>query len=593
MRTRALPATLLFAVLSIAAAARAQPAPAATEAAGATSSELPLKLALGGSKLDPEVVRKAVELELKRPVVLSASTPARGSECLYVVVNANRTVTVSYATNGGLRRTRSIAIPEDNARGAEVIALLSGNLSRDEAAELLAGLAAKSDSTVGTDTGEVATEAAAEVPGEEPAAKPETAAPPPAAPPPPPPSKPAPANALPPLLETPPPAINLSLYAPTALYRDSERRSFLAEFGLAYSRVGELRALGLNLGVLRTERDVHGLSFATFYDYTGGTVTGIAGSVGVTRRRGLRGVEFSGILNLGYGDTRGLSVSGLANSGRDFEGFQAAGLANWGGRFRGGQAAGLFDWATRFEGLQTAGLAALADEFQGAQVAGLFNRTGPFEGLQTAGGVNWANATLGAQIAGVLNRATAFSGMQAASVNIADAMSGVQVGIVNVAGDVQGLQLGVVNVAKRVDGTSIGLVSVADNGRVQPVFWASSAQPLNLAAKFTVGPVYTQAGLGYAPGKQTYTYELGMGLHFPIGRFFLEPGAHYSEMRDTQHPFDHALIEYGHYRLAGGLDLGRVSPFAGVGVLQRFAHSADAPASVPVSVEIFGGVAFF
>jgi hypothetical protein len=158
---------------------------------------------------------------------------------------------------------------------------------------------------------------------------------------------------------------------------------------------------------------------------------------------------------------------------------------------------------------------------------------------------------------------------------------------------VHGLQLGVVNVAKRVTGTSLGLVSVADNGRVQPVLWTSSSQPFNAAAKFTVGPFYTQAGLGYAPGTRTYTYELGLGAHVPIGRFFFEPGVHYSEMRSTEHPFDHALIEHGHYRAAVGLDLGKVSPFAGVGVLQRFAHSADAPASEPVTVEVFGGAALF
>lgn len=165
--------------------------------------------------------------------------------------------------------------------------------------------------------------------------------------------------------------------------------------------------------------------------------------------------------------------------------------------------------------------------------------------------------------------------------------------MVNVAGDVHGLQLGVVNVAKHVDGTSIGLVSVADNGRVQPVLWASSSLPLNAAAKFTVGAIYTQAGLGYAPGNQTYSYELGLGAHFPIGRFFLEPGVHYSEVRSAKQPFDHELIEFGHYRVAAGLDLHPVSPFAGVGILQRFAHSSDAPASVPVTVEVFGGAAFF
>jgi len=526
MRAPTLAIWLVFASLSAAAEARAQAAPAA---ATVTSAALPLKLELGGSKLDPESVRKAVELELKRPVVLaSASTDAPS---LSLIAHANRTVTVSYRTSTGLIRSRSIGIPDDSARGAEVIALLAGNLSRDEAAELLAELAAR--------TAPPAQAVAATSAGSETAAKDPVAPPAPPKPnaaensPPPSPARAQPSNP-PPLLETPFPAINLSLVAPLTLYRNSERRIFAGELGLGYSHVGELHGAGLNVFVLHTEEDVRGASFATLYNRAGGTVTGVTGSALVNRRQRLRGFEFSGLLNLGSGDAQGFAAAGLANLERDFDGFQVAGLANW------------------------------SDRFQGLQVAGAVNRTGAFTGLQAAG-----------------------------AVNIARSISGLQLGVVNVAGNVHGLQLGVVNVAKHVKGTSIGLVSVADNGRVQPVLWASSSLPLNAAAKFTVGPIYTQAGLGYAPGNQTYTYELGLGAHFPIGHFFLEPGVHYSEMRSAKHPFDHELIEYGHYRVAAGLDLGQVSPFAGIGVLQRFAHSADAPASVPVTVEVFGGAAFF
>jgi hypothetical protein len=279
---------------------------------------------------------------------------------------------------------------------------------------------------------------------------------------------------------------------------------------------------------------VRGASFATFYNQTGGTVVGVAGSALVNRRHLLRGVEFSGLLNLGESDARGFAAAGLANLEHDFTGLQAAGAVNWAGRF------------------------------QGLQLAGALNRAGAFVGLQAAG-----------------------------AVNIAQTLSGLQLGVVNVAGDVHGLQLGVVNVAKQVKGTSIGLVSVADNGRVQPVVWASSSLPLNVAAKFTVGPIYTQAGLGYSRGNQTYTYELGLGGHFPIGRFFVEPGVHYSEVRSAKQPFNHALVEFGHYRVAVGMELVRASPFAGVGILQRFAHSADAPSSQPVTLEVFGGAAFF
>jgi hypothetical protein len=527
MRAPTLAIRLALAALGAATGVRAETAPTAVTA---TDTALPLKLELSGSKLDAEAVRKAIEIELKRPVVLS-NAPADAAS-VSLIAHENQTVTVSYRTSTGLMRSRSIGIPDDSARGAEVIALLVGNLSRDEAAELLAELTAKAaPSTQATSATAEGSEPASEKP-----AAPLDASPRPNASSvgPPPPAERARAKPPPSLLETPFPAINLSLIAPATLYRNSARRIFAGELGLGYSHVGELRGAGLNVFVLSTERDVRGASFATFYNYTGGTVSGVTGSALVNRRHELRGFEFSGLANLGSGTAQGVAVAGLANLERDFEGFQAAGLVNW------------------------------SERVQGVQVAGALNRAGALTGLQAAG-----------------------------AVNIADSLSGLQLGVVNVARNVDGLQLGVVNVAKHVKGTSIGLVSVADNGRVQPVLWASSSLPLNAAAKFTVGPLYTQAGLGYSPGNQTYTYELGLGGHFPIGRFFVEPGVHYSEMRSAKHPFDHALIEYVHYRVAAGLDLGRVSPFAGIGVLQRFAHSADAPASVPVTMEGFGGVAFF
>lgn len=558
MKVHTLAAGLVYAALSFSVAARAQ---TATSPAAAATSALPLILELGNSKLDAEAVRKAIELELKRPVVLTASS--KDAPSLNVSANPDHTVTVRYRASSGETRTRSIGIPAEGARAAEIIALLCGNLSRDEAAELLADLDAKATPA---DAAATATPSATDTPtAAETKPEPEPTAAASAAEPRPPPSpKPVAPSAPPSLILTPPPACNLSLFPPVSLYRDSERRIFWGELGLFYSHVGELQGAGLNVFALRTERDVRGITIATFYNYVGGFVRGIAVSAIVNRRQRLKGVEISGVLNRGSGDARGVSAAGLVNVGRDFEGVRAAGLVNWGNRFQGVQVAGLLNRGDASEGLQAAGLANLTDGFQGIQVAGAFNRAAAVTGVQVAG-----------------------------AANIAEAISGLQIGVVNVAREVHGVQFGVVNVAKRVHGTSIGLVSLAENGRTQPVIWASSAQPFNVAAKFTVGPIYTQAGLGFAPVKHTYSYEIGVGAHFQVGRLFLEPGAHYSEVRSSEDSFDHELIEYGHYRVAVGVDLGGVSPFAGVGVLQRFAHSEDAPPSVPVTAEVFGGVALF
>jgi len=557
MKTHWLATVLVFAALSLTRGAHAQ---SAVVAPSATRDALQLELDLGNSNLDAELVRKAIELELKRPV----SLVPRGTEHagLSVKAQSNHTVTVSYRSGTGELRTRSIGIPEDSARGAEVIALLSGNLSRDEAAELLASLTAKTAPAAAAGDPAAAVAESAPNPDSkkavEPQAAPITAEKRPAQ------SKPAPPSSEPTLIQTPFPAFNLSLFAPVALYRPSERRIFTGELGLFYSHIGELRGVGVNVFALRVERDVRGVTIATFYNDTAGKLTGVATSAIFSRRQQLRGCEVSGLVNLGTGNGEGVAAAGLLNLSRNFEGVQAAGLIN------------------------------RANTVQGVQAAGLVNRSWGLEGVQAAALANFAGDTRGVQAAALINRAAAVTGVQAAGVvNVAQSVEGFQLGVVNVSGEVHGVQLGVVNVAKRVNGTSVGLVSVAENGRVQPVIWASSAQPLNAAAKFIVGPLYTQAGLGYSPSNKTYTYELGLGAHIRFARFFVEPGVHYSEMRGTEQPFDHELIEYGHYRVAAGMDLGKVSPFAGAGVLQRFAHSADAPASVPVTAEVFGGAAFF
>lgn len=487
----------------------AAPRASAQNATSAVAPALSITLRLNHSQLDAEAIRKAVELELKRPVTLALDA-SEAQPGLSALANPDHTVTVSYRAPNGLIRTRTIGLPSDPSRSAEVIALLAGNLTRDEAAELLAALPTPAPSAAPASTAPTAS--APPVPTPAPSVAPlPTPAPKP--------SSPAPRSvSRTPLLPTRSP-INVSLFSPLALYPDSAQRRFIVELGLAYSHVGELHGAGANVFILHTERDVRGVSAATLYNRTDGTVTGATLSAIVNRDQQLVGLQASGVLNLGAGAQQGVVAAGAAN---------------------------------------------LHGDVSGVQAAGAFNQARSVEGLQVAG-----------------------------AVNVAQTIRGLQLGVVNVASEVHGLQIGVVNVAKHVDGTSIGLVSVADNGRLQPVLWASTLMPINAAMKFTVGPLYTQAGLGYAPGNDTYTYELGLGAHIPIGRVFIEPGVHYSEMRSSKHLTDHELLEHGHYRLSVGFDAGPVSPFIGVSVLQRFAHSPDAPDSDPVKLEGFSGVAFF
>jgi len=522
-----------------AASASARPAAAPASA----SAPLALTLSLADSQLDPEAVRRAVELELKRPVVLAndAPAPGPGTPKLEVIVNGDHTVSVSYYAENGVTRSRSIELPRDARRSPELIALLSGNLSRDEAAELLAALAPRSNPPE-TATAAVPANAATRTPASAPVAAKAKASAPPVSP------KPAP-RALPALLRAPYPLFDLTLAHPLGTVPHSERYVLDGEFGLAYGDIGALEGVGFDLFVLRTEQTVRGVSYATFYNHTGGLATGVTGSALVNHGGGVEGATFAGLVNVQAGDVRWFSLAGLVSTYRDLSGCAASGIGNFG------------------------------RDLAGCSVTSV---------------VNWADRGSGVQVAGIVNRARSFEGLQFAGVaNIADQISGAQIGLVNVAGQVRGVQLGLVNVAKRVDGAAIGLVSVAGNGRVQPVVWASSFMPVNAAAKFTVGLLYTQLGGGYAPASHTYSFELGGGMHLPLGPLFIEPGVHYSERRDSERSFSSEHEENVHYRLALGWDLRAVSPFAGAAVVQRFAHGSGALDSPEVMAEAFGGLALF
>jgi hypothetical protein len=351
------------------------------------------------------------------------------------------------------------------------------------------------------------------------------------------------------LLRSPYPKLGLTLKYPVGLVPDSERYVMNGELGLVYSRVGQIEGVGLNIMVLRAERDVHGWTFATFYNYTGGNVYGLTGAGLVSHGSGLEGAAISGLVNDQTADAHWFLFAGIGNRYRDLRGCALSGIANIGRDLDGCAVTGILNWARDGRGFQVAGLVNVADKLRGIQLAGV--------------------------------------------TNVADEIAGAQLGLVNVAGEVHGVQIGLVNVAKHVEGTSLGLVSVAGNGRAQLVLWGSTFMPVDVAAKFIVGSFYTQVGAGYQPSNHTYTYELGLGAHLPVGRLFIEPGVHYSEQRDTAQSFSRALSENVHYRLAVGLDLHAASPFVGVGVSQRFAHTVDAPDSSPIRIEGFGGVAFF
>jgi len=115
-----------------AASSRAPPAEPAR-----TTDSLPITTELVSTPLEPEAIRAAIATELRVAVRLEETLVDEG---LSVTVKWRR-ATVSFRSKQGETTTRSLDLPANSEQAVEVIALLAGNLARDEASELLARLA--------------------------------------------------------------------------------------------------------------------------------------------------------------------------------------------------------------------------------------------------------------------------------------------------------------------------------------------------------------------------------------------------------------------------------------------------------------------
>jgi len=415
---------------------------------------LPAVISIGASSLDPVAVQQAIETELQVPLVIDPTAAQR----LEIAITGRR-VNVTYVTPGREPVTRSVDLPKDEPRALQTLAFLAGNLARDEAGELLAQLAPP--------------------PGESPADAP----PPPPLPPPPAEAPPAPSAAppkvvppaepaAPKLLTSPRFAANVSLYYPLTARKHTEQWRLNLELGVAYSRVGAINGVAMNLGGLRVDQTVDGFAGAIFWTRTDGDVRGIAGSLLVAESYGrLRGIGFATLVNLHPGKVDGLQASALVTTAGDVLGIEGGALVAVGRDIQG---------------------------FQGS-----------------------AGLTLGRDLRGA----------QLGVVNVARDARGAQVSIVNVARRVNGVQIGLVNVADEIHGGAIGLVNVAGNGRFQPVAWFAGPGAYLVGGYRTITDLtYLHAGVGYDLAHDHYRYEVGTGLHLalPYG-FYGETGPGFAQ----------------------------------------------------------------
>jgi hypothetical protein len=425
----------------------------------------------GSSGLDPAAVRRAIAKELH--VTVSSRPSAAAAATLTVRVERTGELSLVHRSAAGRELTRVVDLPADRQQRLEVIALLAGNLARDEASGLAASLrphpeaAGPSESTVAAPA-EVPSGAPSRTRQTRPAAKA--------------PQEPTAVDARAdgrrsegaPDKELDHVVANASLFFPLAISPDSHERRINFELGLAYSRVGAIEGVGINPFYLRVERD-----------------------------------------------TRGAVVAGIVNRG--------------GGRLMGAETAGIVNWRTgAAHGAQVAGIVNLSGALKGVQAAGVTNLAGPVQGVQASGVMNLARGPAdGVQTSGVLNLTHGdVTGAQVAIVNVGANLQGVQVGVVNIAGAVRGVQAGVVNVADRVDGLSFGVVNVIKEGRTQAIAWSDTVTLANVGARYLMGPVAMLVGVGTKEFANSAALGVGVGAHLEAGRVFFQPDVLYRYVFD-------------------------------------------------------------
>jgi hypothetical protein len=489
------------------AAADDGPAPAPAESAPAQA--LPVTIKLASTPLQAEAIRAAIESELRVPVRLDDVPPDEG---LSVSVKWRR-ATVSYRSRQGETTTRSLDLPANAEQSVEVIALLAGNLARDEASELLARLAPPPSAAAETPaaTGDSAPPAPESTPPVEAKPEPEKPKEPPKPPPPP--------KPLDGLIRGTPASMNFTLWHPLTTLPNTERRALNAELGFAYSRVGAIEGAGFTLGYLRVEKGVRGA----------------VGSFGWTRVDGdLIGFQWGGLVTEGHGKLRGAEIGELAS-------------LRW-GHVEGAQAGGLVSYAKNVLGAQISAVVSYADDVRGGQV----------------GPIGIARDVQGFQL-NLVGFTRDIQGGQLGLVNVARDIDGGQLGLVNVARTTD-FQLGLVNVAERVDGAALGLVSIAGNGSVQPTAYVigGTRDSINAGVKSIAGLAYsllavgaTDDGQGDARGRA----EAGGGFHVEpnilrrapvVDRVAFELGVHFSQTFPLGTNSGANEDDYLHYRAGAG-----------------------------------------
>jgi len=426
--------------------------------------ERTLHLAVHGS-IDGAALGAAIAKELGVEVELVDGTCAL--PCLDIAIDGTAVAAILFAPRSGALRQRSVKLGNDTGQWKLVVTLLAGNVVRDEARDVLAGLP---PAPLPDPPAPVA--APAEVPPAPPArdaapasdqAAEDVAAAPDGAP-----AVDAPAAVAP--GDAPIAAPEVPTVAPPAVAIEPEpaREHRLLALGLVpglstdFTHVGSVRhylSVDLLVGV---SGGSSGLSISGIADIERGDVAGfqIAG-IAALARSVAGGFQIAGVTTVAR-RVAGTQVAGVAAVAGELDGVQIAGTAAVADRIDGFQAAGVAAVSRSSADTQVAGVATVARRGAGTQVAGVAAAAGGDAGVQIAGVASAAKGKAGVQLSGVASAAGGDAGFQASGVtSVAHGTANIQLaGVVNVAHRVRGLQLGTINVAHEVDGVQIGVVNV-------------------------------------------------------------------------------------------------------------------------------------
>ncbi|HEY5925267.1 MAG TPA: hypothetical protein VIV11_26470 [Kofleriaceae bacterium] len=157
----------------------------------------------------------------------------------------------------------------------------------------------------------------------------------------------------------------------------------------------------------------------------------------------VRGLQIGGAASIAE-DVRGGQLAGAVAVARDLHGIQLAGSFARADDMEGIQAAGAAVVCTHVRGAQLAGAAAFARYIHGIQAAGAATVTRGTRGIQASGGAAISKWIDGIQMAPIAV-AESVHGLQLGVINVAGNVRGLQLGVINVGDYDDRVQLGVLN----------------------------------------------------------------------------------------------------------------------------------------------------